>query len=186
MLNQFIVSAAGANRPGIVAQVAREIYHCGCNFEDSRMTFLGVHFSLMILVTGERPGLYEELRSSCERLSRESDLNVTVFKRTVSASEIREVPVPNYDIRVRGEDRMGIVYRTSQLLAALNVNIVEMETVVDSLDEENEAPEFSMRIKAVVPSTLTEEKLQKHLEALSEEIEETVIITPLRPEWSSR
>ncbi|MFW6237494.1 MAG: glycine cleavage system protein R [Desulfosudaceae bacterium] len=182
MLEQFIVSAVGANRPGIVAQVAREIYHCGCNFEDSRMNFLGIHFSLMILVTGDRPGLYEALQESCRKLSREGDLNVSVFKRTVRADAADEVPTPDYDIRVRGEDRMGIVYRTSQLLAALNVNIVEMETVVEAGEEEQDTQAFSMRIKAAIPRTLSEETLQRHLEALSEEIEETVTITPIRAE----
>ncbi|MDY6823842.1 MAG: ACT domain-containing protein [Thermodesulfobacteriota bacterium] len=182
MKKQFILSAVGANITGIVAQVSREIYAAGCNFEDSSMTFLGKHFSLMILVTGEKESTYEDLKNRCETLRRENDLSVSIFRLVEGTETEGSAPVPNYEIRVKGQDRMGIVYRTSQLLASLRINIVNMETAVDSFehkDEDGSQPVFTMRTAVVVPETVNREMLRKELEALSEDIYDTVSFTPI-------
>ena len=180
MTQHFIISAVGANITGIVAQVSRTIYACGCNFEDSRMMFLGTHFSLMVLVTGEQADMYEKLRQACHRLREEQDLSVTVFKRNAAEDETGLPTRPDYEIRVTGQDRMGIVYRTSQLLAALAINIVEMETSVDTSETDSDHAEFSMRILVVLPPELAVEKLRRKLDALTEDFSETVSFSPLR------
>ncbi len=180
MTQHFIISAVGANITGIVAKVSREIFGCGCNFEDSRMVFLGTHFSLMILVTSEQEEMYRKLQEACRRLREEQNLSVTVFKRDAADDETGAPTQPDYEIRVKGRDRMGIVYRTSQLLAALNINIVEMETTVDYSEDSSDFSEFSMRIKAAMPPGLDVEKLRRKLDALAEEIDETVSFSSLR------
>lgn len=179
MTQHFIISAVGANITGIVARVSRAIYDCGGNFEDSRMTFLGTHFSLMILVTGEQAEIYEKLREACYRLREEHDLSVTIFKRTAE-EETGPPRQPNYEIRVKGQDRMGIVYRTSQLLSALGINIIEMETSLDSPESDSDSAEFSMRIKVAVPKELEVEALRRKLDSLTEDFTETVSFSPLR------
>jgi glycine cleavage system transcriptional repressor len=180
MTHHVIISAVGANITGIVAQISREIYACGCNFEDSRMMFLGTHFSLMILVTGEQADMYEKLHQACHRLREEQDLSVTVFRRDAAEDETGLPKRPDYEIRVKGRDRIGIVYRTSQLLAALGINIVEMETSVDSSETDNDCAGFSMRILAAIPPELDVEKIRRKLDALTEDFSETVSFSPLR------
>ncbi|MFO7947697.1 MAG: ACT domain-containing protein, partial [Armatimonadota bacterium] len=109
-----------------MASVSKAVYECGCNFEDSRMTLLGNHFALMILVTAADEKVQQDLETACGRLGQQQGLNVTLFP----VKDAGEGPgtEPNYEIRVKGVDRMGIVYRTSQLLASKNINIVELET----------------------------------------------------------
>lgn len=182
MSQHFIVSAVGKNISGIVAQVSREIYGAGCNFEDANMTFLGHHFSLMILVTSEKEGAYEDLKTRCEKLRQEGGLSVSIFKPAQDPPSDDPAPVPNYEIRVKGQDRMGIVYRTSQLLASLRINIVTLETAVDHFEggtPEDAPPIFTMRTAVVVPETVNREMLRKELEALAEEIYDTVSLTPI-------
>ena len=52
-----ILSATGADRPGIVHDVSEYLFSHGCNIEDSRMAVLGDQFTLMTLFSGEEEGL---------------------------------------------------------------------------------------------------------------------------------
>jgi glycine cleavage system transcriptional repressor len=177
MKNEFIISAVGRNVPGIVAMVSSEIYNCGCNFEDSRMTLLGDHFALMILVSAASDGMGRDLSAACERLDGEKHLKVTLFPVEVPGEKRYETE-PNYEIRVRGKDRMGIVYRTSQLLASLNINIVELETRIEPRARDGE-PIFLMRTSVVVPREVDGEELRKDLKFLAEDLQEMISLTRL-------
>lgn len=174
MRREFIISAVGKNVTGIVARVSKAVYECGCNFEDSRMTLLGNHFALMILVTAVDEGVHQGLEAACARLDREKDLNVTLFpvEGTGRGGPGTE---PNYEIRVKGVDRMGIVYRTTQLLASRNINIVELETCLEP--GKNGKPIFIMRTSVVVPREVDGESLRKDLKFLAEDLEETISLT---------
>ncbi|MCF8025938.1 MAG: hypothetical protein K9J79_10940 [Desulfobacteraceae bacterium] len=173
MKQEFIISAVGKNVTGIVARVSKAVYECGCNFEDSRMTLLGNHFALMILVTAADEEMHQELESACERLQQENGLNVTLFpvKHTGSGTGTE----PNYEIRVKGVDRMGIVYRTTQLLASRNINIVELETRLETGKEGS--PLFVMHTSVVVPREVDGESLRKDLKFLAEDLQETISLT---------
>lgn len=174
MKREFIISAVGRNVTGIVAMVSKAVYECGCNFEDSRMALLGNHFALMILVTATDEKVHQDLEDSCERLRRENDLNVTLFpvKDTEAGGYGTE---PNYEIRVKGLDRMGIVYRTSQLLASRNINIVELETRLETGRDGKTF--FTMHTRVVVPREVDGESLAKDLKFLAEDLNETISLT---------
>ncbi|MDZ7831144.1 MAG: ACT domain-containing protein [Desulfobacterales bacterium] len=177
MKQEFIISAVGRNVTGIVATVSKEIYNCGCNFEDSRMTLLGNHFALMILVTATTGKMCDDLAAACERLDKEKDLKVTLFPVDVPGEKRNETE-PNYEIRVKGVDRMGIVYRTTQLLASLNINIVELETKIESRAKDGK-PIFLMRTSVVVPREVDGEELRKDLKFLAEDLQEMISLTRL-------
>ncbi len=157
--------------------VSKEIYNCGCNFEDSRMTLLGNHFALMILVSAASDKIADDLSAACEWLDEEKDLKVTLFPVAVPGKKPSETE-PNYEIRVKGVDRMGIVYRTTQLLASLNINIVELETKIESRAKDGK-PIFLMRTSVVVPREVDGEELRKDLKFLAEDLEEMISLTRL-------
>ncbi|MCF8109912.1 MAG: ACT domain-containing protein [Desulfobacteraceae bacterium] len=173
MKREFIISAVGRNVTGIVARVSKAVYECACNFEDSRMTLLGNHFALMILVTAEDEKVHQDLEASCERLGQEKDLNVTLFP----VKDAGEGPgtEPNYEIRVKGVDRMGIVYRATQLLASRNINIVELETRIETGRDGRSL--FTMRTSVVVPREVDGESLRRDLKYLAEDLQETISLT---------
>jgi len=177
MKKEFIISAVGRNVTGIVAMVSKEIYNCGCNFEDSRMTLLGNHFALMILVSAASDKIADDLSAACEWLDEEKDLKVTLFPVAVPGQQSNETE-PNYEIRVKGVDRMGIVYRTTQLLASLKINIVELETKIESRAKDGK-PMFLMRTSVVVPREVDGEELRKDLKFLAEDLEEMISLTRL-------
>lgn len=175
MKQAFIISAVGLNKSGIVARVSRAIYESGANFEDSSMTLLKDHFALMVLVAAENDVIAEKLAGAFNRLEKDGDLDINLFPVSVSGSEA-EPPTaePNYEIRVKGVDRMGIVYRTSQLLASLDINIVEMDTRL--IEAKDGTPVFSMRTAVVVPENVSGETLRKDLKLLAEDNRETISV----------
>jgi glycine cleavage system transcriptional repressor len=174
MNREFIISAVGKNVSGIVARVSKAIYESECNFEDSRMTLLGNHFALMILATAKDEKAYQELSEACRRLGQEPDLNVTLFE-VDEAGKAGPGAEANYEIRVKGEDRMGIVYRTSQLLASRNINILELETKVETGKKGQLV--FTMRTSVAVPREVDGESLRKDLKFLAEDLPETISLT---------
>ncbi|MFW6081011.1 MAG: glycine cleavage system protein R [Desulfosalsimonas sp.] len=174
MKSEFIISAVGRNVVGIVAMVSKAIYECGCNFEDSRMALLGNHFALMILVTASEEKVHQDLEDACERLRTEKHLNVTLFPVTDAAAGGYGTE-PNYEIRVKGVDRMGIVYRTSQLLASRNINIVELKTRLETARDGQLL--FTMHTRVVVPREVDGESLAKDLKFLAEDLNETISLT---------
>lgn len=177
MRKYFVLSAVGANRPGVVAQVSELIYKSGCNLEDSRMTLLGNQFALQILVSGEAPGFAEELREGCGRLERESGLPVYLFP-AVGDEQTRspEISTPNYELRVVGRDRAGIVFRTSSLLASLGINIVDLETRIETSTGEP-GPILFMHLQVAVPSTVDGRQFRRDLQSLAEELNVEVTLS---------
>ena len=176
MKQKLIISAVGLNVSGIVAKVSRAIYEAQGNFEDSTMTLLGSHFALMVLVTAENEKIAENISDACRRLEKDGDLDINVFFiDDMSRGFGPDASVPNYEIRVKGADRMGIVYRTTQMLASLDINIVELETKI--METKDGTPVFSMRTAVVVPENVGGETLRKDLKLLAEDNRETISVT---------
>jgi glycine cleavage system transcriptional repressor len=178
MQYQYMLTAVGSNRPGVAAQLTEAIYYSGCNIENSFMTLLGQHFSLMIHISIEEHDIYQTLQEKCLPLQEGSDLRVHIFPLQQEDIELsREQSIqPHYEIRVRGVDKSGIVYRTSQLLASRGINILQLQTKVERKPEHRH-PQFTMRIEIEVPRELDGNALRRDLEALAEDLQETITLT---------
>ncbi|GAB4279064.1 MAG: amino acid-binding protein [Deferrisomatales bacterium] len=170
MKKYYVLSAVGGNRPGVVAKVSELLYRCGCNVEDSRMTLLGNQFSLQILVSGEAPGLAEELREGCGALERDHGIPAYLFPvEAGDQTRPAELSEPTHEVRVVGSDQAGIVYRTSSLMASLGINIVNLETRVRPAMEPGRE-EFTMDMQIVVPRSADVQEFRRQLEALAEDL----------------
>lgn len=170
MKKYFVLTAVGFDRPGIVAEVSEIIYKCGCNLEDSRMSLLGNHFALLILLSGKEEGVFKELSKKSSRLQDQKDLSVFLFPMKTKGHEPpEETPEPNYEIRVVGLDRAGIVFRTSQLMASRNINIVDLETRIDPASESG-SPIFTMNAKLAVPKDVDGKEFRNDLKEIADEL----------------
>ncbi|MEJ5378028.1 MAG: ACT domain-containing protein [bacterium] len=186
MRSFFVISAIGKDRPGIVADVTELIFECGCNLEDSSMTLLGDHFALLILLSGQGEDLPERLQRGCKRL--EWDKGLTVFLSVMQ----EQIPIhglhpePDYEVRVVGLDRAGIVYRTSKLLASKGINITNLHTHVEPAPTTG-SPVFTMVMEVSVPQEMDRKALRKDLEGLAEELQVEISLTKLpSPDHTSR
>ncbi len=174
----FILSAIGRDRPGIVADVSELIFECGCNLEDSSMTVLGNHFALLILLSGSGEELGERLSRGCKRL--EWDRGLTIFLSSLKGEGAAPMPAqePDYEVRVVGLDRAGIVYRTSRLLASKGISVTNLHTHVEPAPDTG-SPVFTMVVDVATPREVDRKAFRSELEELANELHVEIALTKL-------
>ena len=52
-MTSLAITVVGHDRPGIIAQAAEVLSHCGMNLEDSSMTLLRGHFAMTLICAGD-------------------------------------------------------------------------------------------------------------------------------------
>ncbi len=157
-----MLTLVGEDQPGIVAQVTDSLYQGGFNLGETSMIRLGGNFTIMMMVSGPQSGenLMTQLAPVAERLGLRMHLDPI-------HGVLHQHRVPNFQVRVNGADRAGIVARVTGALAQCGFNILELESdVVGSADR----PVYIMTIQGYADTTL--EDLQGALAQLkSQEID---------------
>ncbi len=145
-MSRFAVAVFGRDRPGIVAAITRVLADTGCNLEDTSMTILRGHFAMMLVVAGPDWLAAEELDGRLGPVAGRLDLQVSVRPVTdeVTAAADRGA---RYVAAVYGADRPGLVARVSEVLAARQVNIVDLQTRVIGEPD----PVYAMHFELQVP-----------------------------------
>ncbi len=168
MKNWFMLTLVGQDRAGIVAGVTRALYEGGCNLGEASMVRLGGMFTIMMMVESEKD------RAHLESLTRPADesagLRVNIDRIEGSLHSHIE---PNYRFTVYGADQAGIVAETTETLARLGTNIINLETDVGGTDEN---PIYIMHIEGQ-----TKKKHEKIVKALAELAERKNIETRVIP-----
>lgn len=128
MQKTVVITGAGKDRVGIVAELSDFLYKLGCNLLDSSMTLLRGEFALILMTTLPENMTVEELRCGLKKIEEKLGLNFSI--RELAADEISEKEEPHfqYFMSVYGADRPGIVAGVSQKLAELNLNITDVQT----------------------------------------------------------
>ena len=166
------MSAIGRDRAGIVAAITDGLLEIDANVEDSRMTILGGHFAVMLLVaTGdgrEREEVEAALSVPRERLGLEA-LSVS---EVGDASEVH--PSPDHVITVYGSDHPGIVHSISSELADAGVNITDLQTRLAGAQDK---PIYVMMLEVEL-GALAAGELERRL---GEVAERTAVEVELRP-----
>ncbi|MBK8870821.1 MAG: hypothetical protein IPN19_07170 [Elusimicrobia bacterium] len=125
-MKRYLLTAAGRDRPGLVAAVSKILFDEGCNLEDSAMTRLQGEFAILLILSGPpRTGALEKkLRGLGKKLG------LTVNLKALSSRELKasEKTGERVLISVYGADRPGIVHRVTQHLAKLKVNLSDLST----------------------------------------------------------
>jgi glycine cleavage system transcriptional repressor len=159
----FAVAAVGADRPGIVAAVTGVLVEADCNLEDTSMSILRGHFTMMLVVSGPEGLDPADLERALAAAA--GDLVVTV--RAIEEG-VPESPAGDaWNLAVYGADRPGIVHRISRLLADRGVNIVDLTTRVIGSDER---PVYAMILDVTLPPSLDPASLGGELQAAAEEL----------------
>ncbi len=162
-MRHFAVSVVGRDRPGIAAAVSEVLLEHGGNIEDSQMTILRGHFTIMLIVSiaddvdDER--LQSDLGSVRERLGLEA-----VVVNEVTETDPSEQPVPTHIVSVYGVDHPGIVHAVTSNLARQQVNITDLTTRL--ISARGSEPLYAMMLEVVVPPGLAVEKVEESLREL--------------------
>jgi glycine cleavage system transcriptional repressor len=124
MTEQLVLTAIGADRPGIVKDLSDIIFKLSLNIEDSRMSILGGEFAILLLVSGESADI-DSLQSQLDELGSGLGLNIMAKTTTVRQSDAQTVP---YSVDVSSLDHQGIVHSIAAFFSSRNINIVDLET----------------------------------------------------------
>lgn len=174
MPNYALLTAAGKDRPGIVASIARVLVDQDCNIEDSQMARLGPDFACMLVIRMPEGMLSDQLTQSLAPVIADYGLRAHAQDlRPEEASETRS-DHPKHVIHVYGADRKGIVHRISQHLAERSVNITNLQTEVIH----HAKPLYVMLIEVEVPPFVDAGRLQDELAAIGKQIEVVVSMKP--------
>lgn len=164
---ELAVTAVGADRPGIIARVTKVLFEQGGNLEDSSMTILGGHFSIMLLVSTEAAP--EALEAALTQAT--GDLGLVVTVRPVGAGA--DSGPPTHLLSVYGSDRPGIVHGVAEALAERGINVTDLTTRVI----EGERPVYAMMLEVALAPATDPERLAEDLSGQVEAVE--VSIHPL-------
>jgi glycine cleavage system transcriptional repressor len=153
------VSAIGRDRPGIVAGMTEVLLEHEANVEDSQMTILRGHFTMMLLVSLPDAAA-GGLRQGLERAAGELGLEA------VSVAEVEEAEPgadPSHIVTVYGVDHPGIVHAVATALAGAGVNITDLNTRLVSGDEGEDL--YAMMLEVALPPGVSLSALESLLEA---------------------
>ncbi len=162
----IIITAVGADRPGIVADVTQLVHGAGASLADSRMVNLRGHFALLALVEGPAASL-TQLRTSLTAGASEIGLRVEISDAP-EASKPQAGGVP-YRIKSYSMDQPGIVAQLSELLRRHETNVEELETRVESAPFAG-TPLFLLEAVVTLPKGKSLRALRDDLHALGDRL----------------
>ena len=122
--HHLVITALGADRPGIVNTITRHVSSCGCNIEDSRLAMLGEEFTFIMLLSGSWNAI-TLIESTLPLKGAELDLLI-VMKRT--HADVRPPLPTTIWIQVEVADSPHIIERFTDLFATHQMNIAELSS----------------------------------------------------------
>ena len=127
-MKYFILSIFGKDRPGIVANITRVFYLMGLNIEDSSMTRLNGEFTIMMIVASKDETTSDDILKELQGVAQKFELFL-VCKEIPYEEYAKSIEGLNlYRVMVFGADKPGIVYRVSDCIADLGLNISDLRT----------------------------------------------------------
>jgi glycine cleavage system transcriptional repressor len=148
-----MLTLVGEDQPGIVAQVTEALFDGGCTLGETSMIRLGGNFTIMMMVRDGQDSIEPLIQPVAQRLGLQFHLD------PIHAA-LHQHLSPNFQVRVVGADRAGIVARVTGALSAKGFNIHELESDVVGSSEQ---PVYIMTIQGYAEATL--ETLEAALQA---------------------
>ena len=141
--HHLVITALGADRPGIVNTITRHVSRCGCNIDDSRLALLGDEFTFIMLLSGSwnAIGLIE---STLPLKGAELELLIIMKRTRVDTHPPR--PETTW-IEVEVPDTPGIIERFTDLLDQNQMNIAELVSRIKPA-QENTPPTLYIQMTA--------------------------------------
>lgn len=127
---ELAVTAMGADRPGIVAAVARVLHERGGNIEDSAMTILGGRFSMVLLVAVDDTA--DELQDALQQATADLGLDLHVTEPGAA----HDAAAATHLLSVYGSDHPGILAAISAALAEVGANVTDLSSRLIGATEE--------------------------------------------------
>jgi glycine cleavage system transcriptional repressor len=171
----LVLSALGADRTGIVDELARAASDSRCNIADSRMIVMGQEFALIMMVSGSWDAI-AKLEAQLPNLGKRLNLAIT-FKRTEPRS-IQGDAMP-YNVHVIALDNPGIVHEIANFFAIQGINIEAMETSTYAAPHTG-SPMFALSMTVNIPARVHVASLRENFMLFCDDRNLDAIIEPFK------
>ncbi len=172
---QMVITALGADKPGLVSELSHTIMECGCDIEDSRMIALGGEFAVILQVSGSWNAVakLESSRNSIER-----QLNMTLACKR-SGGRPPNKTLLRYSAEVVAMDHPGIVYNLAKFFSDQGINIEELVTNSYAAAHTG-TPMFAVHMQIDIPSSITIALLRDQFMDFCDELNLDAVLEPNR------
>jgi glycine cleavage system transcriptional repressor len=175
-VRHFAVTAIGRDRAGIVSAVSSVLLDHQGNIEDSRMTILRGHFTIMLIVSTADAVEVGRLEADLERTREQLGLDAIALNE-VSDVEPDAESIPSHVVTVYGVDHPGIVHAVTSALADQGVNIVDLTTRL--VGDEGDEQLYAMMMEVALPAGMSAASVEQSLRAVREQQGVDLTIRPL-------
>lgn len=153
-----IISAVGADRPGMAHAVAQTLFEIGCNIEDTTMTRLGGEFAMILVVS---PPSSSDARVLAEALAPlEKTHGLFINCKTIEAHDDAEkTALPRFIVSAYGAEKSGLLAGVTRVLAQQNANVTDVQTRVAA-----GGAAYVMLLEIELPATADADVLERALQ----------------------
>lgn len=155
-MRRFALSAIGKDRPGIVAGVTADLLSHAVNIEDSQMSILRGHFTLVLILAAGDDVDTHTLRDDLGRTAASLGLDAWSLSEIADAVAPAE---PSCIVTVYGVDHPGIVHAVARALAERAVNITDLQTRLVAEPGTDEI--YAMTLELSLPEGLSQPDLEE-------------------------
>ena len=174
-MEQLVITAVGADRPGLVDELSGYLMQAGGNLADSRMVNLRGRFALIVLVEVPDPATGQALAEGVVAAGEKIGLQVST---AVDGAPPGAAPTGlDFRLRTYAMDQPGIVHRITHLLHGHGINIEELQTRLEPGSYDG-TPKFAMELRMTVPPTVAISELRGELQDLCNSLNCDLDITP--------
>ena len=150
-MQSYILTAFGADQPGLVSTLSGLIQDNGGNIEESRMLKMGNQFVMTVLIS------LSEVEADNLKSNLSSNNSLQIQMHPTQKLESDEI-TNSKKFKLSGADNEGIVHSLTKKLAVNNINIIELETFID-LAPISATPLFNLNATIELPEYLSENQL---------------------------
>ena len=173
--NHLILTAVGPDRLGLVEKISEFIARHGCNIEDSKMAVFCGEFAVIVLIGGDG-GKLVKIASDYREIEAETGLTISLKTPAIRKTDESYLP---YKLTASCMDHPGIVYKISNALSNLGVNIESMETKTYSAPISG-TPIFQLEADLAVPTRTNLNQLRERFAEIQREENIDIDLTPAK------
>lgn len=175
MENHIVLAALGADRTGIVDDIAGLASEYRCNIADSRMVVMGQEFAIIMMISGSWDAI-AKFEAQIPVLEKRLSLSILVKRTQRRAAQKEALP---YNVHVIALDNPGIVHEIANFFAVQGINIESLETSTYAAPHTG-SPMFALSMIVNIPAKVHIASLRENFMLFCDDRNLDAIIEPYK------
>jgi len=177
MKNHYLLWATGEDQPGIVAGVTEQLFHLGCNIEDSSMMRLGSEFGILLIFSSHKKHSLSDIQKEFFPLEKRLNLTLGIKAITSAQAKFRPTKKASLSISLHGTDQPGLVHKVTFVLAQQKFNITDLATHRTN----GKKAGFILILEGELSKKQNQKQLEKALSTLSRKLSMKISLNRIEP-----